>query len=321
MFAAASAHPNIAFIKYWGNRDALLRLPLTGSLSMNLDGLETRTRVWFDADFSADSFSLGGVEQGEESLARVSAFLDRARELAGCGLWARVESENNFPTGAGIASSASAFAALALAASTALGLSLNEQQLSALARRGSGSACRSVPDGFAEWLPGSADADSYAVQVAPPEYWDLVDLIVVLRSEHKAIGSTEGHALAGTSPLNGLRVAGAPERLIECRQALLARDFARLARVVEADSHWMHAVMRTSTPPLFYWTAGTETVLWHVLDWRKRGRAVCATVDAGPNVHVITAGAEKNWVEARLRELPGVQQVLCARPGLGARLI
>ena len=190
MFAAASAHPNIAFIKYWGNRDSLLRLPLTGSLSMNLDGLETRTRVWFDADFSADSFSLGGVEQGEESLARVSAFLDRAR-----GCWLRplgARGKRTTPAGAGIASSASAFAALALAASAALGLSLSEQQLSALARRGSGSACRSVPDGFAEWLPGSADADSYAVQVAPPDYWDLVDLIVVLRSEHKPVGSTEG---------------------------------------------------------------------------------------------------------------------------------
>jgi len=310
MKASAYAHPNIAFIKYWGNRDALLRLPLTGSISMALDGLETHTSAEFDVGFAADSFSLNGEEQRDESLARVSGFLDRVRELSGKPLFARVESENNFPTGAGIASSASAFAALALAASAAAGLELNEHELSALARRGSGSACRSVPGGFAEWLPGSSDADSYAVQVAPPEYWDLVDLIVILHSGRKAIGSTEGHALAGTSPLNGLRVAGAPDRLTECRQALVGRDFERLAQVVEADSHWMHAVMRTSSPPLFYWTPDTETVLWHILTWRKQGHAVCATVDAGPNVHVIALEGEKEWVEAQLRALPGVQDVL-----------
>lgn len=321
MIATAVAHPNIAFIKYWGNRDARLRLPLTGSLSMTLDGLGTRTRVQFDANFPMDSFSLNGEEQQDESLARVSGFLDRVRELSGKPLFARVESENNFPTGTGIASSASAFAALALAASTAAGLDLNAQELSALARRGSGSACRSVPGGFAEWLPGSSDADSYAIQIAPPEYWDLVDLIVILHAGHKAIGSTEGHALAGTSPLNALRVAGAPERLIECRQALLGRDFERLTRVVEADSHWMHAVMRTSSPPLFYWTPETETVLWHVLTWRKQGRALCATVDAGPNVHVITTQAEQAWAEAQLCALPGVQDVLCARPGAGVQLV
>ena len=321
MFASAAAHPNIAFIKYWGNRDALLRLPLTGSISMALDGLETRTSVCFDVNFQADSFTLNGEEQQDESLARVSGFLDHVRELAGSAAFARVESENNFPTAAGIASSASAFAALALAASTAAGLSLDEHALSALARRGSGSACRSVPGGFAEWLPGSTDADSYAVQVAPAAHWNLVDLIVILHAGRKSVGSTEGHALAGTSPLNGLRVAGAPDRLTECRQALLGRDFERFARVVEADSHWMHAVMRTSSPPLFYWTTDTETILWHVLTWRKQGHALCATVDAGPNVHVIALESERDWTEAQLRGLPGVEQVLCARPGGGARLL
>lgn len=321
MFASAAAHPNIAFIKYWGNRDALLRLPLTGSISMALDGLETRTSVCFDVNFQADSFTLNGEEQQDESLARVSGFLDHVRELAGSAAFARVESENNFPTAAGIASSASAFAALALAASTAAGLSLDEHALSALARRGSGSACRSVPGGFAEWLPGSTDADSYAVQVAPAAHWNLVDLIVILHAGRKSVGSTEGHALAGTSPLNGLRVAGAPDRLTECRQALLGRDFEHFARVVEADSHWMHAVMRTSSPPLFYWTTDTETILWHVLTWRKQGHALCATVDAGPNVHVIALESELDWTEAQLRGLPGVEQVLCARPGGGARLL
>jgi diphosphomevalonate decarboxylase len=251
----------------------------------------------------------------------VALFLDYVRKLAGLTHFAQVESNNNYPSGAGIASSAAAFAALALAASKAAGLDLSERELSRLARLGSGSACRSVPGGFAEWLPGSRDADSYAIQIAPPEHWDLVDLIVVVDRSEKAVGSSAGHKLAETSPLQALRVAGVPERLEQCRTAVLTRDFERLAQVVELDSEWMHAVMRTSNPPLYYWKPATEVVLWNVRAWRAQGHAVCATVDAGPNVHVIALGQEASWAEAQLRALPSVQEVLTAKPGGGAKIL
>ena len=321
LHATALAHPNIAFIKYWGNRDDQLRLPLTGSLSMALDGLETVTRVSFDPDLTADRFILNGMEQSGAALNRVASFLDHVRQLAGLNRFAQVESNNNYPSGAGIASSAAAFAALAVAASKAAGLELSEVELSRLARLGSGSACRSVPGGFAEWLPGSGDADSYAVQIAPPEHWDVVDLIVVVDRGEKAVGSSAGHKLAATSPLQALRVAGEPERLEQCRIAILTRDFVRLAQVVELDSEWMHAVMRTSNPPLYYWTPATEVVIWNVRAWRAQGHAVCATVDAGPNVHVIALAEDAAWAEAQLRALPGVLEVLKAKPGAGARII
>ena len=321
LHATALAHPNIAFIKYWGNRDDQLRLPLTGSLSMALAGLETVTRVSFDPDLTADSFILNGMEQSGAALNRVASFLDHVRRLAGLNRFAQVESTSNFPSGAGIASSAAAFAALALAASRAAGVELSEVELSRLARLGSGSACRSVPGGYAEWLPGRGDADSYAVQIAPPEHWDLVDLIAVVDRGEKAVSSSGGHKLAATSPLQALRIAGVPERLEQCRTAILKRDFERLAQVVELDSEWMHAVMRTSTPPLYYWTPATEVVLWNVRAWRAQGHAVCATVDAGPNVHVIALAQEAAWAEAQLRALPGVLEVLKAKPGAGARII
>ena len=321
LYATALAHPNIAFIKYWGNSDDQLRLPLTGSLSMALDGLDTVTRVNFNPDLTTDRFILNGLEQSGAALERVAHFLDHVRRLAGITLFAQVESSNNYPSGAGIASSAAAFAALALAASRAAGLELSEAELSRLARLGSGSACRSVPGGFAEWLPGSGDVDSYAVQIAPPEQWDLVDLIVVVDRSEKAVGSSAGHKLAETSPLQALRVAGVPERLEQCRTAVLTRDFERLAQDVELDSEWMHAVMRTSNPPLYYWKPATEVVLWNVRAWRAQGHAVCATVDAGPNVHVIALGQEASWAEAQLRALPGVLKVLNARPGGGARIV
>ncbi len=317
----AIAHPNIAFIKYWGNRDDALRLPLNGSISMNLSGLESRTTVQFDAGLDQDVFDLNGAGQSGASLQRVSQFLDHVRRLSGSTTYAKVSSTNNFPTGAGIASSASAFAALALAASKAAGLDMTQNDLSRLARLGSGSACRSVPDGFVEWLPGEDDANSYAVSIAPKDHWDLVDAVAVISQEHKPIGSSAGHTLAHTSPLNAQRVHDAPERLKACREALLQRDFARFADVVELDSNYMHAVMRTSNPPLVYWEPATEALLWQVWQWRKQGHAVCATVDAGPNVHVLALKSELEWLQNSLLELPGVKTVLVAEPADGARLV
>lgn len=318
---SAIAHPNIAFIKYWGNRDDALRLPLNGSISMNLSGMQSRTSVQFDEALEHDTFELNSEFQSSASLQRVSQFLDYVRRLAGSTSYARVSSTNNFPTGAGIASSASAFAALALAASKAAGLDLDQKDLSRLARLGSGSACRSVPDGFVEWLPGKDDASSYAVSIAPKDHWDLVDAVAVVSQEHKPIGSTSGHKLAHTSPLNAQRVLDAPERLKNCRDALLERDFAGFADVVELDSNYMHAVMRTSNPPLVYWEPATEVLLWQVWQWRKQGHAVCATVDAGPNVHVLALANERDWLQKALLELPGVKNVLIGEPADGARLV
>ena len=318
---SAIAHPNIAFIKYWGNRDDALRLPLNGSISMNLSGLESRTTVQFDEALEHDTFELNGEFQSSASLQRVSQFLDYVRRLVGSTSYARVSSTNNFPTGAGIASSASAFAALALAASKAAGLDLDQKDLSRLARLGSGSACRSVPDGFVEWLPGKDDASSYAVSIAPKDHWGLVDAVAVVSQEHRPIGSTSGHKLAHTSPLNAQRVLDAPERLKECRDALLDRDFARFADVVELDSNYMHAVMRTSSPPLVYWEPATEVLLWQVWRWRKQGHAICATVDAGPNVHVLALKSELEWLQKALMALPGVKNVLVGESADGARLV
>lgn len=318
---SAVAHPNIAFIKYWGNRDQELRLPLNSSLSMNLSWLETLTTARFDPALDHDIFILSGENVVGPALERVSRFLDHVRSLANTNVYAHVESQNNFPAGAGIASSASAFAALAMAASHAIGLNLHEKDLSRLARRGSGSASRSIPNGFVEWQAGTSDADSFAFSISPADYWDLVDLICVLDSAHKAVGSTGGHALADTSPLQAVRLAHVKDRLEQCRKAILVKDFESFAQVVEEDSHLMHAVMRTSNPPLHYWLPETEIVLWNVLTWRKEGVPACCTVDAGPNVHVLVLSDYAAAVGARLAELPGVQKILKAYPGPGASLV
>ena len=319
--STALAHPNIAFVKYWGNRDPVLRIPASGSISMNLGGLHSITRVTFDPSLESDRLSINGKAVTGPGLDRVTSILDHVRRMAGLERCARIQSTNNFPTGAGIASSASAFAALSLAASTAAGLELSETELSRLARRGSGSACRSIPGGFVEWQAGEDDESSYATSIAPPEHWDLVDCIAVVSSARKATGSTEGHALASTSPLQAARVAGAPERLARCREAILRRDFAALADTVELDSNLMHAVMITSSPPLLYWQPATLAVMKSVQEWRRKGFPACYSVDAGPNVHVIAPGGVQAELAARLQGIRGVQKVIAAHPGGPAQLV
>jgi diphosphomevalonate decarboxylase len=317
--ATALSCANIAFIKYWGNRDNALRLPSNGSISMNLDGLFTRTTVTFNSS-QRDSLIINDHPVIGKGLDRVSSILDLVRGMANINERAEVSSSNNFPAGAGIASSAAAFAALALASSRAAGLILSEGQLSRLARRGSGSASRSIPSGFVEWQMGTGDDDCVAVSIAPPDHWNLVDCVAVVNAAHKKTGSTEGHAIAGTSPLQNARVADAPRRLDICRNAILNKDFEAFANIIEHDSDMMHAVMMTSTPPLMYWQSATLGIFHAVREWRSKGLPVAYTVDAGANVHVICLGEYAKEAENRLRELPGVTDVLVAGVGGAAKI-
>jgi diphosphomevalonate decarboxylase len=319
--AMAVACPNIAFIKYWGNCDPEARIPANGSISMNLADLYSKTSVVFDPGLSADELVLDGAPAGTDASARVGNFLGIVRRMAGVGTYAHVESENNFPMGTGIASSASAFAALAVAASHAAGLDLTEEQLSRLARRGSGSACRSIPPGFVEWQIAECEADSAAISIARPGHWALVDHIAIVNKGHKQVGSTAGHDLAHTSILQNSRVADAPRRLDICRRAILQRDFGELAEIIELDCNLMHAVMMTSNPRLLYWEPPTLKVMEQVMIWRKDGVPVAYTIDAGPNIHVICEASHQTLVKDRIADIPGVAQVITTRPGGSAELI
>lgn len=319
--ATAIAEPNIALIKYWGNQDDKLRLPANASLSMNLAGLETVTTVTFDETISEDTVIIDREVQSGAAKERALQHINQIRAMAGLTANVQIDSHNNFPVGAGIASSASAFAALTLAGTTAAGLSLSEPELSALARLGSGSAARSIPGGFVEWHTGETHADSYALSIAPPKYWALQDVVAVISQKHKTVGSTGGHVLAGTSPLQTARVATASDRLAKCKTALLARDFPALAEVVEADSNLMHAVMMTSRPPLFYWEPITLAIMKAVRQWRAEGLPVCYTIDAGPNVHCLCLPEVAVEVERRLRSNLDVTKILVAAPGGPARLV
>lgn len=310
--ATAIAHPNIALIKYWGNRDEALRIPSNGSISLTLGGLTTQTRVRFVPGLASDRLTINGVV---ESAARVSPHLDLIRQRTGQELYAEVASESDFPLNAGLASSAAAFAGLSLAGATAAGLDLGARELSVLARRGSGSAARSVFGGYVELLTGETDEDCYAQPLAAPDHWELVDLVALVSEAPKPVHSTVGHARAASSPLQPARVSDATRRLEECRKAIASRDFMRLARVVEQDSDMMHSVTMTSEPPIHYWLPQTIEIMALVRRLREEGLSVCYTVDAGPNVHCLCRPKAESDVRARLRQVVPELEFISAVPG------
>ena len=316
----ARAHPNIAFIKYWGNADDRLKLPVNSSLSMNLAEIYTDTTLEWGIG-NSDVLVLNGEEQSGTPLQRVVRHLDLVRARLNLTEKATVVSTNNFPMGAGIASSASSFAALTLAATRAANAHLEEKELTTLARIGSGSASRSIPTGFVEWHKGSDHESSYAESIFPPDHWNLIDVIAVINVGHKKTGSEAGHPTAKTSDLQLARISGAAERLAVCKQAITDRNFPSFAEVVEMDSNLMHAVMLTSHPPLMYWLPASIAIMQSVREWRGEGLNVCFTLDAGPNVHCLCTQAAQSELLRRLQQLEGIVELRVTTVGQGTVIL
>lgn len=317
----AKAPANIAFIKYWGKRNERLRIPANSSISMNLSEAYTITSVEYQKKLTSDKFILDGVVAGLEETKRVSRYLDLIRKTMKVKEYAGVVSKNSFPKGAGIASSASGFAALTLAATKAAGQNLSEKQLSILARMGSGSACRSIPDGFVEWKTGRTGQDSSAHSLYPPAYWDICDVIAIVGENSKKVSSTEGHALAESSPFYKTRIAGMKNKIKEIKSALKKRDFTKFGEILEAEAINMHAVMMTSAPALFYWLPATLEIILAVQNWRNEGLECYFTVDAGPNVHIICRRRDVVKVKKHLDKIRGIKKLLVNKPAAGTYLV
>lgn len=305
MKSTAVAPSNIAFVKYWGKKDEVLRLPENGSISMNLSGLTTMTTVEFDPSYKEDLIEINGTKELNEGN-RAIKHLDRIRMLAKINDKARVVTTNNFPTGTGLSSSASGFAALTVAAATAAGLHLSEKKLSILARQGSGSACRSIPNGITGWLDGDTSDTSYAVSLYPPEYWDLCDVVAVVSEGKKDVASTAGMKLAGESPFFQARLARMKDKIANVKQALQKKDFQQLGQFIEAEALELHAIMLTSTPSLIYWTPGTLRIMKLCKVWRDEGIPVYFTINTGQDIHLI---CEKPFVEPLKKKLAEVEEV------------
>jgi len=315
----AKAHVNIALIKYWGKAPARApgeeNLPAVPSLSLTLSGLYTETRVGFAPDLEADAVELDGRALVGEERARACLLLDAVREMADVASPLRVVSRNHVPTAAGLASSASGMAALAAAAARCAGLDLSPEELSALARRGSGSASRSVFGGWVAWEGPSARA------VAPPEHWDVAVVVAMIGTGRKKLGSREAMTrTARTSPFYAGWVGQAGETFRAAEAAVMARDLEGLIAAMELSTLRMHAVGMAASPPVLYWEPATLAVLREVERLRADGIPCGYTMDAGPNVKVFCRAAHAAAIAERLTKVDGVGHTMTCGPGEGVQM-
>ena len=321
--ATVIAPSNIALIKYWGTRDVGETLPYNRSLSMTLSRCTTTTTAQVLEDPERDWVLVGSdpgeLHPAEEAFSRgVIEQLDRLRRWTELDCKFRIGTVNNFPMGTGIASSASGFAALTLAVVAALDRQVSPEEASILARlSGSGSAARSVMGGYVEW-PGHEDGS--AAPIADARHWDLRDLVAIVDESAKDVSSKEGHQRAPSSPYFELRLKLLEDRLERVRQSILDRDFASLAPIVEEEAVDLHLIAMSSRPPVFYWQPGTLKVLKLIRDMRSDGVEVCATMDAGANVHAICTGSAEQTVANALGSIPEVDRVIADGVGEGPTL-
>lgn len=322
MQATARAQPNIALVKYWGKQTRGHNEPAVSSLSITLDALWTRTDVRFDPALESDQFTLNGARDPGQAQ-RVINGLDMMRELARIDTRAAVESENNFPTGAGLASSASGFAALVTAIDAALALSLGPARLSSLARRLSGSAARSLFGGFVElWSLRPGEQESVAQPLLDADEWPLEVVVAVVSEEAKAVGSTAGMELSrNSSDYYGRWVETSDRDMQACREAVTNRDFEALAAIAELSCLKMHSVALSADPGLIYWQGPTIECIHRIRRLREAGTPVFFTVDAGPQVKAVCLPGEAHTVAAELATVDGVQRTLVTGLGPGARVV
>ena len=318
----AQAHSNIALVKYWGKGDEHLRLPVNSSAAIALDNLTTTTTVEFRDDLLTDQVELvgEGFEAGE--VEKVSKHLDRVREMAKINFKAKVVSKNSFPKAAGMASSASGFAALSVAAAGAAGLNLSEKDLSILARQGSGSASRSIPGGVSVWHAGTSNETSFAERIDYPIEWDLHVLLVMAEdTSAKKVGSTEGMALAITSPYFKIAVEEAEKDIERLKEAMSGGKWRAFGKVIEDECFRLHMLCMTTTPNILYWRGITVEVFQKLLKLRENNIEAFFTVDAGPHVHVVCQDKDLDAVRSSLSELTGVKTIIECGIGDGAKII
>ena len=318
----ARAHTNIALLKYWGKADTNLIIPTTTSISLTLNEFYTDTTVWFDEQLTVDDITLNNVSLAGRSYEKVTRFMDLVRDRANQHQFVHVHSINHVPTAAGLASSASAFAALAGAASAAAGLSLEPADLSRLARRGSGSASRSIFGCFAQWDRGHDDQTSVAHALTETVDWPIQLLTLIVNDQPKKIDSRGGMQNArANSPFYQQWVDMANAQVPAMQAAINNHDLVTLGTLAEANALQMHAQNMVANPPFTYLTDVSWLIIETVKALRATGIPVYATMDAGPNVKLISQPADTEKIMAALRQVLPEIQVTVATPGPGIQFV
>jgi len=304
----ATAHTNIALVKYWGKRDETLNLPVTSSLSVTLPGLGTQTKITaIKENFDAIELNNVVLDFEHEMYRRIISFLDLIRPTP--EIHYAIQTENNIPTAAGLASSASGFAALVKALNGLHRWELTATQQSLLARLGSGSACRSLWNGFVECHAGKRDdgMDSFAEPLDKP--WPQLCVgLVILQTTFKRTSSREAMIrTVHSSPLYKNWPKQVERDLASVKTAIYHRDFELLGNTAEANSEAMHATMKTALPPVNYDIDATIDTKEKVRQLRQDGVEVYFTQDAGPNVKLLFLADDEDEVK---EIFPGINVIV-----------
>lgn len=321
--SSAIAYSNIAFIKYWGRSldyNPNLNIPSNDSVSMTKYGLtqgihlQTHTTIDFSDAHEEDTAIFEGKVLIGREMERILKVVDPLRKYANVDCRFKMMSRNDFPTQAGLASSASGFAALAIATVNALDVDLSKEETSTYARLGSGSATRSIHGGFVHWNKGDSHETSFAEQICGPHEFDMNAVIAIVHEGKKDVTSDVGHESAHTSPFNDVRIEKSQEQVKDIEKAILDDDFSKVGKIAEESSKYMHAVMMTSSPPLFYWHPDTMRLVKLVQEMRRGGLECYFSIDAGPNVHCLCRPEDVYELQKMLEKVECINKTILVEP-------
>ncbi|MCU0852349.1 MAG: diphosphomevalonate decarboxylase [Thermoplasmata archaeon] len=309
MKGSAKAHPIQGLIKYHGLKDEALRIPFHDSISVATAPTESHTTIEF-GDFKKDRASVDGKLLSGRELERVASVVDEVRKRARLKAKFRMVSENNFPSNVGLGASASGFAALAVAASAAAGLRLSQEELSVVARRGAGSATRSVTGAFSRWKAGFEDSESYAYQITSEDF--QMGIVVALIPAYKQ--TENAHKAVLTSPFFHSRLAFVHGALAEMENAIRRRNIEKIGSLAERDSLILHGITMTSVDEMMLWRPETVKVILEVRKMRSEGVPAYFSIDTGATVYVNTKPRLVKEVEGRIKSL-GIDTITCGVGG------
>ena len=316
--STAIAHPNFALIKYWGKSNVSGNIPAMSSLAITLDSMTSETMVSFPNNLEQDTWILNGVEQ--PSLGQIQSPCDYLKKISPIDKPCLIESTNNFPTAAGLASSASGIASLITAMDNILETKLSRQQMVEAATLGSASAARSLFSGFVH-LEVVQDQLKCAT-ILEAEEWPLSVIVCVTSTNQKAISSRRGMEISRkTSLMYHDWLSNHQEDMELALQAIAAKNFDQLGKITEQNCLKMHNVMKTSQPPINYWNPATYTCVENVKYMQGKGIPVFFTIDAGPQVKIICERAVSKDVVSLMERVPGVQSIIESNLGKGARIV
>ncbi|OGS56822.1 MAG: diphosphomevalonate decarboxylase [Euryarchaeota archaeon RBG_19FT_COMBO_56_21] len=309
MKGSSIAHPIQGLIKYHGLKDDVLRIPYHDSISVATSPTNTHTTLEF-GNFRKDTATVDGKQLAARELERVVSVIDEVRNRSGVRKKFRMESRNNFPSNVGLGASASGFAALAVAACSAADMKLSLEQISVIARRGAGSATRSVTGAFSRWRAGFEDEESYSYQIASEDF--QMGIVVALIPAFKQ--TEDAHKAVLTSPFFHSRLAFVHGALAEMENAIRKKNISKIGALAERDSLILHGITMTSVDEMLLWRPETVKVMLEVRKMRSESLEAYFSIDTGATVYVNTAPKNVKEVERRIKAL-GIETLTCGVGG------